>query len=72
MKLKKLNSVGSAIDMNTGLVYPLLSNFSSTILECDFTAGVYVEECSNEWLDKIDENDHSIIHRFFVREDGLI
>ena len=71
MKLKRLQSVGSAIDMMTGIVYPMTQPNSIYIKDIDFSAGVYVEECSDEWFEKINDKDHSIIAKYFRIEDGF-
>ena len=71
MNLKKLNSVGSAIDMRSGITYPMTDD-TDKLKDIDFSNGTHIEECSGEWFNKLDSNDHSIIHEFFVREDGLI
>tara|TARA_R100001594_G_scaffold57337_2_gene91256 strand:- start:7277 stop:7462 length:186 start_codon:yes stop_codon:yes gene_type:complete len=48
----KLNSVGSFIDKNTGMVYPINKDGS-----IDIDNGVHYKDCGDEWLESISDSD---------------
>ena len=54
----ELESVGSVIDPQEGIVYPLFENGA-----IDLGNGVELEEVSDEWFDSLSENDMNLLIR---------
>ena len=52
----ELESVGSVIDSETGIVYPLFENG-----DIDLDMGVEFDEASDEWLESLSENDINLL-----------
>ena len=55
-----LQSGGSMIDLETGMVYPL---FESRELRSHM--GTYLEDCCDEWLYSLDDKDREIVESAF-------
>ena len=55
-KLIKLYSVGSIINTINGKIYPLNKDGS-----CSFVNGVYLEDCSDEWLSNLEWFDERVV-----------
>ena len=58
IKMIELESVGSVIDPQDGMVYPLFENGA-----IDLGMGVELEEASDEWFDSLSENDMNLLIR---------
>ena len=58
IKMIELESVGSVIDPQEGIVYPLFENGA-----IDLDNGVELEEVSDEWFDSLSENDMNLLIR---------
>jgi len=58
IKMIELESVGSVIDPQEGIVYPLFENGA-----IDLGNGVELEEVSDEWFDSLSENDMNLLIR---------
>ena len=56
----KLDSVGSVIDIKTGMIYPMLANGGY-----DKEMGVHLEDCCDEWLYSLDDKDREIVESVF-------
>ena len=56
VKMIELESVGSVIDSETGIVYPLFENG-----DIDLDMGVEFDEASDEWLESLSENDINLL-----------
>ena len=56
VKMIELESVGSVIDPQDGIVYPLFENGA-----IDLGNGVELEEASDEWFDGLSENDLNLL-----------
>ena len=56
IKMIELESVGSVIDPQNGIVYPQLTN-GMPDMEC----GVELEEVSDEWFDALSEDDLNLL-----------
>jgi hypothetical protein len=56
VKMIELESVGSVINPQNGIVYPQLIN-DAYDMEC----GVELEECSDEWFDSLSEEDMNLL-----------
>ena len=54
----ELKSVGSVIDPQEGIVYPIFKNGA-----IDLGMGVELEEVSDEWFDSLSENDMNLLIR---------
>ena len=57
-----LNSVGSAIDTKTKIVYPKYKN--GTI---DYDNGVHLVDCSNEWFASLNRLDYKNINELPIK-----
>jgi hypothetical protein len=57
-KMIELESVGSVINPQNGMVYPQLTN-GLPDMEC----GVELEECDDEWFDSLSEDDLYLLIR---------
>lgn len=53
----KLHSVGSVLDTNKGIVYPMLADGNP-----DLHMGTNLLEVSREWIEKLSIDDHLIAH----------
>jgi len=58
IKMIELESVGSVIDPQDGIVYPLFQNGA-----IDLGNGVELEEVSDEWFDSLSEEDMNLLIR---------
>jgi len=58
IKMIELESVGSVIDPQDGIVYPLFQNGA-----IDLGNGVELEEVSDEWFDSLSEDDMNLLIR---------
>ena len=58
IKMIELESVGSVIDPQDGIVYPLFHNGA-----IDLGNGVELEEVSDEWFDSLSEDDMNLLIR---------
>ena len=58
IKMIELKSVGSVIDPQEGIVYPIFKNGA-----IDLGMGVELEEVSDEWFDSLSENDMNLLIR---------
>jgi len=58
IKMIELESVGSVIDPQDGIVYPLFENGA-----IDLGNGVELEEVSDEWFDSLSEDDMNLLIR---------
>ena len=54
----ELESVGSVIDPQDGIVYPLFENGA-----IDLGNGVELEEASDDWFDSLSESDMNLLIR---------
>lgn len=57
----KLDSVGSVIDIKTGMIYPMLVNGG---YDKGMGSSLF-EECSDEWLYSLDNKDREIVESAF-------
>ena len=55
-----LNSVGSVIDGNDGMVYPMLSNG-----EYDVICGTHLSEVDIEWINGLSSSDREFLNSLF-------
>ena len=60
-----LNSVGSVIDGNDGMVYPMLSNG-----EYDVICGTHISDVDKEWFDNLSSIDKDFIDLIFGKKVG--
>ena len=62
-KLIKLNSVGSIVDIDSGMIYPMYED--GTV---DFTFGISLgeEEVSSEWYEELSVKDLKVVNQ--IRE----
>jgi|LULM01.1.fsa_nt_gb hypothetical protein len=52
-----LHSVGSVLDTDKGIVYPMLADNTP-----DYDGGIMLLEVSREWIDGLSADDHLIAH----------
>ena len=60
-----LNSVGSVIDGNDGMVYPMLSDG-----EYDVICGTHISDVDKEWFDNLSSIDKDFIDLIFGKKVG--
>ena len=61
MKLHKLKSVGSWLDLDNGVVYPSCANGS---VDLDCPTSLKHDVLSEEWYSKLSDLDHKAIYDF--------
>ena len=64
----KLNSVGCMLDDKTGYVFPILTLPEDSI---DEFASVHVEDCDNEWIDSLSDEDRKTISRWLAKDETI-
>jgi hypothetical protein len=60
-----LNSVGSFIDANNGMVFPMLSNGKP-----DVSCGTHISDVDKEWFDNLSSIDKDFIDLIFGKKVG--
>ena len=53
-----LESVGSVLNTETGLVYPMMADGNFNV---DWDDGIYLEDISEEWVDGLSGKDATIV-----------
>lgn len=64
MNLVELKSVGSMVDLESGIIYPQNEDGSPDL---DMDISLYDDEVSAEWLDSLSNEDYTTIEPFLDR-----